>query len=91
MDMLESGFPTNKIITKFMLHHLKEGLIIAQSTNFKVDATLAIWAKANIPVYRIDSGIKKLQKMRNNYCEFKSHRLTPKEVTDTKKIYLRLI
>src|SRR6218665_2132987 len=54
-------------------------MTIAGSAKATIHATLVIWAKARIPTQRIDSCVRKLRKLYDDYFDLKRNRLTQKE------------
>ena len=62
-----------------MFHHQEKGQKISSTAKAAIDATIAIWNKARIPTQRIDSGVRKILKLYNEYCALKKNRKTPKE------------
>jgi hypothetical protein len=79
-DILCSGLPTNgAVLRNFLFHHQEKGLKISDSAKAAVDTTLVIWQKARIPTQRVDSGVRKLSKLYDEYCTLKKNRLSPKE------------
>ena len=75
-DIMCYGLPTNgAVLGHFMFHHQEIEFTISDSANAAVDATVVIWQKARIPAQRVDSGVRKLSKLYNEYCMVKKNRL----------------
>src|SRR6218665_823797 len=82
-NILGSGLPTNgSILRNFLFHHQERGMTIADSAKATIHATLVIWAKAHIPTQRIDSCVRKLRKLYDDYSDLKRNRLTQKDRDD---------
>ena len=60
-------------------------MTIANSAKATIHATLVIWAKAHIPTQRIDSCMRKLRKLYDDYSDLKRNRLTQKECSWVKE------
>jgi len=79
-DILGCGLPTNgAILRNFMFHHQTNGLTVAHAAKATIDAALLIWARARIPTQRVDSAVRKLRKLYDEYCVLKKTRLMQKE------------
>lgn len=75
-DITSSGLPTNKeVLRKFMFHHQEKGLCVGESAKVAVNATVSFWNRARIPTQRIDSAIRKFNKLLKYYHALKANRL----------------
>ena len=82
-NILGSGQPTNgSILRNFLFHHQELGMTFADSAKATIHSTLMIWAKARIPMQRIDSCVRKLRQLYDDYSDLKRNRLTQKGYHD---------
>src|SRR5215468_8605699 len=54
-------------------YHLEEKMNLADSLKSACEAIIAVWDRGHIPTQRIDSCIRKLRKLYENYLALKKH------------------
>ena len=67
------------VLRLFQFHHVTKGKTVQNSYKMTCDAVIAVWDRAAIPTQRIDSCIRKLSKLHDNYLALKKNRTRQRE------------
>ncbi len=67
------------VLQLLQFHHLTEGRTLPESYKMTCDAVICIWMRARIPTQRVDSCVRKLSKLHQNYLALKVHRTRKRE------------
>jgi len=67
------------VLRLFQFHHVTEGRTVQNSYKMTCDAVIAVWNRAAIPTQRVDSCIRKLSKLYEEYSALKKNRTRQRE------------
>jgi hypothetical protein len=67
------------ILRLINFHHCEEGKSLPESYKLACEAAIGVWARARIPTQRIDSCVRKLKKLHEEYMSLKKHRTRQRE------------
>lgn len=67
------------VLQLVQFHDLTEGRTLRESYRMSCDAVICIWMRARIPTQRVDSCVRKLSKLHQNYLALKVHRKRQRE------------
>lgn len=67
------------VLQLFEFHHITEGRTLLESYKMACHAVICIWMRARIPTQRVDSRVRKLSKLYQNYVALKVHRTWQRE------------
>jgi hypothetical protein len=67
------------VLQLLQFHHFIEGRTLPESYKMACDAVIFIWMRARIPTQRVDSCVRKLSKLHENYLALKVHRKRQRE------------
>ncbi|KAG7154773.1 hypothetical protein Hamer_G018501 [Homarus americanus] len=79
--------PTNGNILRYVVfHHMEQNELLNRSFRLAADGVLEMWTKARIPTQSVDSVIRKIKKLHEQYVNLKKTGFLHKKMTESRSL-----